>query len=50
MAHFKNMMKGKIETLDKAVYKKVKADLEKIDNMSLRTRGCSRKGLPFKLV
>ena len=45
MGHFKNMMKGKIETLDKAVYKKVKADLEKIDNYVLANKRMFKKGL-----
>ena len=31
--HFKNMMKNTVETLDKTVYKTVKDDLEKIDDI-----------------
>lgn len=45
MVHFKNMMKSKIATLDKAVYKKVKADLEKIDNYVLANKRMFKKGL-----
>ncbi len=45
MVHFKNMMKGKIESLDKAVFKKVKADLEKIDAFVLGNKRLFKRGL-----
>lgn len=45
MVHFKNMIKNTSETLDKAVYKKVKKDLEKIGNYVLSNKRMFRKGL-----
>jgi peptide chain release factor subunit 1 len=45
MVHFKNMMKNTSETLDKAVYKKVKKDLQKIENYVLSNKRMFRKGL-----
>ncbi|MCL5063394.1 MAG: hypothetical protein M1443_09365 [Nitrospirae bacterium] len=45
MVHFKNMMKDTIETLDKAVYKAVKDDLEKIESYVLSNKRMFRKGL-----
>lgn len=45
IVHFKNMMKNTIETLDKSVYKKVKEDLEKIDNYVLTNKRLFKKGL-----
>jgi peptide chain release factor subunit 1 len=45
LVHFKNMMKNTIDSLDKAVYKKVKPDLEKIDNYVLANKRLFRKGL-----
>jgi len=45
MVHFKNMTKSAIETLDKAVYKTVKGDLEKIENYVLSNKRMFKKGL-----
>src|SRR6266498_1969844 len=45
MVHFKNMMKGKIEALDKSVYKIVKGDLEKIDSFVLGNKRLFKRGL-----
>lgn len=45
MVHFKNMMKHTLETLDKAIYKKVKDDLERIDGYVLSNKRMFRKGL-----
>ncbi len=45
MVHFKNMMKDTIEILDKAVYKAVKDDLEKIESYVLSNKRMFRKGL-----
>ncbi|MDI6802098.1 MAG: Vms1/Ankzf1 family peptidyl-tRNA hydrolase [Thermodesulfovibrionales bacterium] len=44
MVHFKNMMKVS-DTLDKAVYKKVKDDLDKIQNYVLSNKRMFKKGL-----
>lgn len=45
MVHFKNMMKGTVEALDKAIYKRVKDDLAKIDNYVLSNKRMFKKGL-----
>ncbi len=45
MVHFKNMMKTTIEKLDKSAHKKVKEDLEKIDNYVHSERKLFKKGL-----
>ena len=45
MVHFKNMMKNTTETLDKAVYKMVRDDLEKIDNYIVVNKRMFKKGL-----
>jgi peptide chain release factor subunit 1 len=45
MVHFKNMMKNTVETLDKAVYKAVKDDLEKVENYVISNKRMFRKGL-----
>lgn len=45
MVHFKNMMKNTAETLDKAVYKVVKDDLEKIDNYIVANKRMFKRGL-----
>jgi hypothetical protein len=45
MVHCKNMLKEKAETLDKAVYKRVKDDLEKIDRFILTNKRLFKKGL-----
>jgi peptide chain release factor subunit 1 len=45
MVHFKNMMKTTIEKLDKSAYKKVREDLEKIDNYVRSERKRFKKGL-----
>lgn len=45
LVHFKNMMKNTIEALDKSVYKRVKKDLEKIDNYVLSNKRLFKKGL-----
>lgn len=45
MVHFKNMMKNTIETMDKAVYKVVKHDLERIENYVISNKRMFRKGL-----
>lgn len=43
--HLKNMMKNTIETLDKSIYKKIKEDLEKVDNYVLANKRIFKKGL-----
>lgn len=45
MTHFKNMIKNGIEKIDKAVYKRIKEDLEKIENYVLTNKRMFRKGL-----
>lgn len=45
MVHFKNMMKNTIETMDKALYKAVKDDLERIENYVISNKRMFRKGL-----
>ena len=45
IVHLKNMLKNTVETLDKTVYKKVKADLEKIDNYILANKRAFKKGV-----
>jgi len=45
IVHLKNMMKNTVETLDKNVYKKVKDDLEKIDNYILTNKRAFKKGV-----
>lgn len=45
MVHFKNMMKDTIESMDKTVYKRVKNDLERIDNYVLMNKRMFKKGL-----
>jgi len=43
--HLKNMMKNTIESLDRATYKRVKDDLEKIDNYILTNKRIFKRGL-----
>ncbi len=43
--HFKNMMKNVSETLDKAIHKAVKGDLERIENYVLANKRMFKKGL-----
>jgi len=43
--HLKNMIKNTAETLDKNIYKRVKRDIEKIDNYVLSNKRLFRKGL-----
>lgn len=43
--HLKNMIKNTAETLDKAVYKRIKGDIEKIDNYVLSNKRMFKKGL-----
>lgn len=45
MVHFKNMMKNVTETLDKAVYKAVKDDIEKFEDYVLSNKRMFKKGL-----
>ncbi len=45
LVHFKNMMKETSESLDKAVYKRVKADLDKIDAYVFANKRLFKKGL-----
>lgn len=45
MVHFKNMMKNTVDSLDKAVYKAVKDDLEKVENYVISNKRMFRKGL-----
>lgn len=45
LTHFKNMVKEGIEKLDKAVYKRIKDDIEKIENYVLANKRMFRKGL-----
>ncbi len=45
MVHFKNMMKNTVDTLDKAVYKAVKDDLDKIEDYVLSNKRMFKKGL-----
>lgn len=45
LVHFKNMMKNTVDSLDKAIYKKIKNDLEKIDNYVLTNKRLFKKGL-----
>ncbi len=45
IVHFKNMMKNAIETLDKAVYKAVKDDLERVENYVISNKRLFKKGL-----
>ncbi len=43
--HFKNMVKSKIESLDKEQYKRVKADIDKITDYVFSNRRMFKKGL-----
>ncbi|MDI6889726.1 MAG: Vms1/Ankzf1 family peptidyl-tRNA hydrolase [Thermodesulfovibrionales bacterium] len=43
--HLKNMMKNTVESLDKTIYKRVKDDLERIDNYVLTNKRMFKKGL-----
>jgi len=45
MVHFKNMMKNTVDSLDKAAYKAVKDDLEKVENYVISNKKMFRKGL-----
>ncbi|NWF52826.1 MAG: hypothetical protein HXY47_07060 [Nitrospirae bacterium] len=45
IVHLKNMMKNTIDILDKNVYKKVKVDLEKVDNYILTNKRSFKKGV-----
>lgn len=45
MVHFKNMMKNTVDSLDKAAYKAVKDDLEKVENYVISNKRMFRKGL-----
>jgi len=45
IVHLKNMMKNTVETTDKTIYKKVKADLEKMDNYILANKRIFKKGV-----
>ena len=45
IVHLKNMLKDTVESLDKNLYKKVKDDLEKIDNFVLANKRMFKKGL-----
>ncbi|BCB96498.1 hypothetical protein JZK55_14200 [Dissulfurispira thermophila] len=45
MVHFKNMMKNTMDSLDKAVYKVVKDDLEKIEKYVTSNKRIFKKGL-----
>jgi len=45
VVHLKNMLKDKVESLDKSVYKKVKDDFEKIDNFVLTNKRIFKKGI-----
>ncbi len=45
IVHIKNMLKQTAESLDKAVYKKVKEDLEKIEHYVLTNKRMFKKGL-----
>ncbi|MEW6162001.1 MAG: Vms1/Ankzf1 family peptidyl-tRNA hydrolase [Nitrospirota bacterium] len=45
MVHLKNMMKNTVESLDKTIYKRVKVDLERIDNYVLTNKRMFKKGL-----
>jgi len=45
IVHLKNMVKGSMESLDKAIYKRVKEDLEKIEQHVLTNKRAFKKGL-----
>ncbi|MFN3480490.1 MAG: Vms1/Ankzf1 family peptidyl-tRNA hydrolase [Thermodesulfovibrionales bacterium] len=45
LTHFKNMVKEGIEKVDKAIYKRIKDDIEKIENYVLTNKRMFRKGL-----
>ncbi len=45
IVHFKNMIKNTIETMDKSVYKRLKEDIEKIENYVLMNKKIFKKGL-----
>jgi peptide chain release factor subunit 1 len=45
MVYFKNMMKNTVDTLDKAVYKVVRDDLDKIEDYVLSNKRMFKKGL-----
>jgi len=45
MVHFKNMIKNTVDSLDKAVYKEVKDDLEKVENYVLSNKRLFKRGL-----
>jgi len=43
--HLKNMLKNTVESLDRAIYKRVKGDLERIDTYVLTNKRMFKKGL-----
>jgi len=45
MVHFKNMIRDTVGTLDRAVYKRVKGDLERVENYVLANKRMFKKGL-----
>ena len=45
MVHFKNMIKDTIEAMDKAVYKRLKADIERIEHYVVMNKRIFKKGL-----
>ncbi|GAB4416369.1 MAG: Vms1/Ankzf1 family peptidyl-tRNA hydrolase [Thermodesulfovibrionales bacterium] len=45
IVHFKNLIKNTIESMDKAVYKRVKDDLERVENYVLANKRMFKKGL-----
>ncbi len=45
IVHLKNMIKQKAESLDKAIYKRVKEDLDKIEHYVLTNKRMFKKGL-----
>jgi len=45
LTHFKNMIKKSVEEMDKSVYKRIKDDIERIENYVFANKRLFRKGL-----